>query len=287
MERTGASLLAAGVFAVALWIDSGRRGSPPEGSLSNSPEAARAEAMRFAASGRVKLRRIVLYPGRSAETVVQDLSALSRESTPGIDARFKQAFCIPPHQRGNVVLRFETTDRAIQESAQRAADCIEALVAPRWLPAEPIRVRALPPGKARAHAIASERSIHLAPGRFDIGTAIHEIAHHIEFSHPEILHASKLFIARRGHDAPVRRLSQLTGDPAYEPHEVAVAGNWPLRGGLPYSGKFYGDSLREATATEAVSTGVERLLREPRAMFRDDPDYFLFLLLTLGQSSAP
>lgn len=281
MKGAHPSVLAAGALAVALWIGGAKQGSQDVTFLSSTPKASQKEAIRFVKDGRVNLRQVSLYPGLSADVVVHELKALSQEPVSGTDHEFKQAFCIPVHQRGTIVLRFESSDRAIQESARRAADCIVALVAPRWLPTEPIKVRSLEPGKTRAHAIARDHSIHLVPGRFDIGTAIHEIAHHVEFSHPEILFAAKLFIARRGHQSPVRRLSELTGNSSYDSDEVAVAGNWPDRGGIPYSGKFYGDSLREATATETISTGVERLLREPRKMFREDPDFFLFLLLRL------
>jgi hypothetical protein len=237
------------------------------------------EVIRFAATGKASLRRMALSGDRSCERVIGSL--LSNVSVESADAevRFKEALFLPVGERGQIQLAFETVDPAIWESAQGAARRIEMFVAPRWLPHEPIRVRALHPGDARAHASAFDRSISLVPGETDIGTAIHEIAHHLEFSHPEILQSAKWFIARRGKGGPVLRLSQLTGILAYEPDEVAVAGNWPQRGGLAYSGKFYGRSLREAPATEAVSTGLERLLRDPRRMFREDADYFLFLLL--------
>ena len=67
----------------------------------------------------------------------------------------------------------------------------------------------------------------------------------------------------------------------YDSGEIAIQANWARRGGIHYSGKFYGSSIDRATATELISTGLERLQKEPEAFFKSDADYFLFLLLTL------
>lgn len=273
------------VVVVSLVIANSGRDEARYGARASSPSAAEPsgsrEVIRFAATGKASLRRMVLSGDRPCESAIGALLSTVSATSVDADARFEEALLLPFADRGRIELVFESADPAVRESAQRAARRVESFVSPRWLPRGPIRVQALLPGDARPHASVSDRSISLAPGRLDVGTAIHEIAHHLEFAHPEILRSAKWFIARRGKGAPVLRLSELTGILAYEPDEVAVAGNWPQRGGLAYSGKFYGPSLREAIATEAVSTGLERLLRDPRQMFLEDADYFLFLLLCL------
>jgi len=115
--------------------------------------------------------------------------------------------------------------------------------------------------------------------------AVHELAHHIEHDHPEVLDASKAFLSRRVRGGPLMSLNTLVGS-GYDRDEVAYRSNWTERGGIPYSGKVYGPSLRDATATELISTGLERLLREPTDFLAQDADYLLFLVLTL-QSMPP
>jgi hypothetical protein len=189
---------------------------------------------------------------------------------------------IPAENRGKINLRFETKDPAIRRSVFEASAFLAGVVAPQWLPKSEIRVHALGRGEARAYATGLGRngSIHLQTGIINASTAIHELAHHIEGDHRFILELSKRFIARRARGGSPERLRDLTGH-NYEPHEITLRANWSTRGGHHYTGKYYGPSLKDATATEAISMGLERLYSEPDAFFREDADYFLFLLLSL------
>jgi hypothetical protein len=274
-------LIFAGCFALAAvaWDDDPQ---PSDRSPSFSSKAPTIQNVAsFAATGKVRLTDVALAGERSANEVFKKLISVSRKPIQGDDHSFKSAVGLPLHHRGHIQLVFGTSDSAVIQSALRGARCIEAFVAPCWLPTKPVRVLSLTKEQKRAHAVVQESTIYLDPVRTNVGTAIHEMAHLIEYSHPEILHCSKLFIARRGNGVPIRRLSELTGDPSYADNEIAVAGNWPTKGGHAYTGKFYGSSLRDAMATEVISTGLERLLKQPRMMLIQDADFFIFLLLTL------
>jgi hypothetical protein len=179
-------------------------------------------------------------------------------------------------------LRYETDDPFIHQSVNEACNFLSSVVGKRWLPSSVIRVYALTAGETRAYAngLGCEISIHLPPGAMRVSSAIHELAHLIEGDHYFILELAKRFIARRAKGGAPERLRDMTGI-RYGINEVAYRGNWTTRGGDHYSGKFYGPSLREAGATEVISMGMERLYRDPAAFFRQDADYFLFLLLAL------
>jgi len=79
-----------------------------------------------------------------------------------------------------------------------------------------------------------------------------------------------------------QRLRDLLRDKRYGQNEIAIEDEFAARGGSPYSGKFYGRSLGKAQATEVLTQGIERLYDDPRGFAAQDPDYFNFLVKTLG-----
>jgi hypothetical protein len=243
------------------------------------------EVVRFATEGRAQLQGVRMATDRSALVTVAALSEVfsSREKPPAyrvVDengwyitqtAEAVRAILVIHHQsRGNLTIIYQTHDPSIHQSVQHAVDFISAVVAAQWLPKSAIRVHALQPGVNRAYAtgLGGNASIHLQPGVVDVSTAIHELAHHIEGDHPWILELSKRFIARRARGGPPERLKDITGH-NYEHNEITHRSNWSTRGGSHYIGKFYGPSLQRATATEAISMGLERLYREPDAFYPD------------------
>jgi hypothetical protein len=269
-------------------------------SLSTSGTDAHSEVLRFAQEGRANLGCINLASGRSAKVTVATMSALASSrlkignrhnarasllNANGTD--FLQVIEVPASQRGTIKLRFDTDDPAIIQSVTEAAEFLSRVVAARWLPTSEIHVKTLWWFESRAYATEAwgRSAIYLPRGFHDTGTAVHELAHHIEMDHSAVLEASRRFLKRRGHGEPAQRLSDLSGD-GYAWHEVAIEANWARRGGMHYSGKFYGPSVERATATELISTGLERLHSEPAAFFKSDADYFLFLLLAL-QAEIP
>ena len=240
---------------------------------------------------------MTLACGRSAKVTVSALCVLTTNA--GTGPRGSELFArrngsvspssstlqiieIPTAARGVITLRFETDDPMIRTSVVQGAEFITRVVGKRWLPRSTIRIRALAPFESRAHAQGTGQlaSIHLRPGVLDVKTAVHELGHHIETDHADVLEAAKFFLNRRARGGPVLSLRELTGQD-YGADEVAFPANWSKRGGTPYSGKFYGASLQKATATELISTGIERLHGNSSDFFRADADYFLFLLLVL------
>lgn len=264
---------------------------------SAAPSAADVQILRFAAEGRADTAKIRLAGDRGARVTI---TALSQAIAPNDSAPTYQILAqdgslpanateavqrlvvIPRENRGSLKLHFETADPAIRQSVVEASSFLTGVVSRKWLPSSVIQIRALGPGENRAYAsgLGGNASIHLRPGVVNVTTAIHEIAHHIEGDHRWILELSKRFIARRARGGSPERMRDLTGQ-NYEPDEITHRANWTTRGGHHYTGKFYGPSLGQATATEAISIGLERIHSQPDAFYREDSDYFLFLLLTL------
>lgn len=256
------------------------------------------EVVRFVTEGRANLKGIKLANGHDATLTIAALCELSGttwhesprfqviadDGSPAANPTesVQRLVVIPSEMRGSLKIRFETTDPAIHHSVTQASSFLAGVVSSRWLPTSEIRVAALETGRDRSYATGLGRnaSIHLQPGVIDVPTAIHELAHHIEGDHPIILEFSKRFISRRSRGGAPERLLDLTGE-HYEPHEITLSANWSTRGGSHYVGKFYGPSLRQSVATELISMGLERIYNQPDTFFREDSDYFLFLLLTL------
>jgi SPP1 gp7 family putative phage head morphogenesis protein len=122
---------------------------------------------------------------------------------------------------------------------------------------------------ARAYASPARKAIVLGDGR-ETPTAIHEIAHAIEFSDARAVARSRAFLKARAGKAPAKKLSELTGLP-YEPHELA----WEDKFFLAYIGKDYGER-----ATEVTSVGYETFARAfgLEDVAKKDLDMFHFLL---------
>lgn len=123
---------------------------------------------------------------------------------------------------------------------------------------------------------------HIRPD--EVGLALHEITHGIEFGDTDILRATRSFLKSRmkAGEVPLP-LSRLTGDGRYYSYEVAIEDEWVSKGGTVYSGKVYSHdgSVDNAYATEILTIGVERLYENPMKFAASDPDYFDFVVKTL------
>ena len=77
-------------------------------------------------------------------------------------------------------------------------------------------------------------------------------------------------------DEKSRRLSDITGDPGYEDHEVGRVDNFAAVFGkrAAYVGKQYENDY----ATEVLSMGLEEMYRDPVGFAKADPDYFDFVV---------
>lgn len=94
---------------------------------------------------------------------------------------------------------------------------------------------------------------------------VHEMGHWLEHTSFSANLRAKLFLAKRTQGETAELLSKLTGNPAYDPTEVAK----PDKFYDPYCGKIY-----QHDSTEILSMGVEEMWADPLKFARSDPEYF-------------
>ena len=120
----------------------------------------------------------------------------------------------------------------------------------------------------RAHAHQATAAVVLEDSK-DVFTAVHELAHAVEFVDARALARSLAFVRARTRGEELQSLQELTGEGTYGPSEQAR----PDKFFHPYVGKTYDEQ-----ATEVTSMGYEQLARDPRLLARRDWDMLLFLL---------
>ena len=139
---------------------------------------------------------------------------------------------------------------------------IEKLYAAGVFPDRPLTV----------NATHSRRSYHQTGTLFlsescDPSTGVHEVSHFVEFGNSHVHERCLEFLRYRTAGEAARQLRQITGNTNYRQDEMAR----PDKFFNPYCGKDYGDR-----ATEILSMGVERLTRDPKKFYSEDPEYFRF-----------
>ena len=105
-----------------------------------------------------------------------------------------------------------------------------------------------------------------------VEVTIHELAHWLEESSPEIHDKTQKFFEKRTTGESWQLLSRLTGNPNYSDTEVAKPDKW-LR---PYMGKETGSKN-----SEILSMGMEMMYKAPVNFAKADPEYFAFIYNTL------
>jgi hypothetical protein len=102
------------------------------------------------------------------------------------------------------------------------------------------------------------------------GVAVHEVGHAVEANNLAVNRAALAFRDRRAPGETPTRLGR-----GYRRDEVAVRDRFKD----PYSGKVYRNGYRNGTTpTEIISMGLEYLYGNPMQFWRDDPDYFRFIV---------
>jgi hypothetical protein len=183
---------------------------------------------------------------------------------------------LPAAERGSLTLN--ATRTATPQAAQ-AGEFIRTVLHKDVAPATSAKVEIR---AGRAYYDPSTQTAVVRAG--DVKTTIHELAHHIECSDPEILAECRAFLRSRAKPGEKpRSLAVLTGNGFYRPSEIAIEDDWVAKGGSVYMGKVYPDA---AGATEILTMGLERLYEDPVGFARQDPDYFQFILKTLRPGSA-
>jgi hypothetical protein len=193
--------------------------------------------------------------------------ATSREEAHAIAA-------LPAAERGSLSLN--PTPQAMPQ-VEKAQAFLGSLLHKDAVPAASCKV-VVHAGRAHYNPELAIASVRLG----DIGSTVHELAHHIECSDPEILQASKDFIRSRIQPGELPQpLNKLTSTRRYDSTEIAYEDKWAERGTSPYAGRVYRGSLEAAGATEVLTTGLERLYDDPVGFAKQDPDYFKFILSVL------
>ena len=110
-------------------------------------------------------------------------------------------------------------------------------------------------------------------------TFSHEYMHFLEDSIPEIHQKCVEFLKKRTKGEKLKPLSLLTGNDRYNNEEYAFEDSWIKKGGSAYSGKYYNDYQ----ATEVLSMGIERFLKNPLLFYKQDREYFEFVVKTIQE----
>ena len=184
-------------------------------------------------------------------------------ATLGVDA-----ISLPTEQRGKVRLLNRSKPKEGTDKAT-GIDIIERLVHADFMP----RIKFKSSSERAFHV---DRKDHGEVSIRDDGGAnvvAHEIMHQIERRH--FYKEARAFLLARGAGEEPKQLSKLTGQQAYGSNEVALEDNWKALGGSHYTGRFYPEGHG---ATEILTTGIERLARNPARFLREDPEFFDFII---------
>jgi hypothetical protein len=105
----------------------------------------------------------------------------------------------------------------------------------------------------------------------DAATVAHEYGHAVEQGNPYVRKACQEFLARRTEGEPTVLLKDVTKNGAYGAEATKTDKFFNA-----YCGKHY-----DSGNTEIFSMGLERMTKEPLAFFKEDPDYFSFMVKTI------
>jgi hypothetical protein len=157
----------------------------------------------------------------------------------------------------------------LADTVRRGTDLVSTYTHPELLPT--IRLFENPPGTRATYKSGVISVGHDSPA----SSVAHETTHATEQQNPEVLAAAKAFLKRRTRGETPQLLSKLMSDPSYGPHEVALEDEFAKRGGSHYCGKV------APNHTEILTEGIVRLHLDPYNFWRQDPDYFFFVVKTL------
>lgn len=180
----------------------------------------------------------------------------------------REVISVPEPQRKAVT--FKNSAPSVAKDLTKGAEIVSRFVSPGLVP-QGLGVKSIQ--SSRAYYLAGTVHLWKYSG---FSTAAHEIAHHIEYAHPEVAAKTKAFLKSRAANRPAEKLAKLTGNSSYKSNEIAYEDEWKQRGGSVYSGKIYG-----SPATELLTMGIERLYKSPVEFLTNDPDYFNFVVETL------
>lgn len=204
---------------------------------------------------------------RSCAELAPDLAAIvTSNDAPEIQRqKMHEALALPEDLRSPVVARNTRHEPAVEAGF----DFIRQMVARSALDGPSVQVL-----HSRARACADIKGAYINGRWMNTATAIHELGHIIEHRNPAILAKSIAFRDRRTTGESPRWLGA-----GYGKNEIALEDQWAARGGRTYSGKVYrGKISGRDYATEILSMGIQRLYESPQGFYRNDPDYFAYVV---------
>lgn len=208
------------------------------------------------------------------------LSSLIGSSTPASSrAELTKIITIEPEKRGALAINAGNAEDfdGVPERLEAAVALFESHVSPSIIDKLGVIHTNVEKG-IRAHYKSWSNGIHISETGHSstTSTIVHEIAHAIEYKVPDISERSKAFLKQRAGGAELKKLSKLTGSNGYRDDEVAYEDEWVKRGGDHYMGKWY-----DSKATELITMGIERLIKDPVDFALKDREYFDFMVYTL------
>ena len=139
-----------------------------------------------------------------------------------------------------------------------------------------------PIGKFIKMDISKEMPIEKAVQEIiNLKTFQHEFCHFLEDNFPELKKVSVQFLRKRTAGEVPLPLTKIKNNPTtgYKRYEIAYKDEWIEKGGDAYSGRYYKDpTLGEYYATEVLSMGLQRFLKNPILFYKQDKDYFEFVV---------
>jgi hypothetical protein len=134
---------------------------------------------------------------------------------------------------------------------------------------------------SRSNYSPTTKRIRLRAGE-SASTMAHELMHWLEDRRPAIMSKSQAFLLKRAATGgPLVQLKVLQPWAGYGDSEITWPDQWEQRGGDPYMGKRYADANGDLYATEILSMGIERLIKNPLDFAHQDPEYFDYVVNTL------
>lgn len=160
---------------------------------------------------------------------------------------------------------------------ESARELLREIVARDVFPSKPLNVVKT---KKDNRSFQSGLSINMG-GNSKVPTFVHETMHFVEEHNPHVHERCVEFLKYRTQGEDLQSLRELTGR-GYDRKEVCR----PDHFFNPYCGKAYEARIRhgdnkgrvEVIATEVLSMGVERLVKNPIRFLREDPEYATFCL---------
>jgi len=187
----------------------------------------------------------------------------------------REVVSVPASQRGTIPINYDPGHVEKLKSSSNIQNGIK--ISERYTSKDilPKIVRIYTTNEERAFARSSVDSIFVNTRLTSESTVAHEITHLLE-KDPAILKLSKDFLNKRAKGEQPKSLRRMTGL-KYKSTEKAYKDDWEKLGGNVYAGKLY------PQATEILTMGIERLHEDPFRFYKQDPDYFEFVVKTLQQ----